>query len=363
MTEYYNKTALFFPFHISYLDKKMLVDMNLTNDSTIKVGTEILSINGMDADTIMSELLKRMPRDGYNETYPLWILNEWFREYYSYVFGHPTVFRITIKTNDGVFEKQVNALSKDSILNTRKKLYPERLMLNENKKAITYKNMDSLKTGILKIYTFSGKMKKEYNQNFKKTIKSIFEEIKNNKTENLILDLRNNQGGGSAYGTYLFSYLLDKPFSYVRDYFAVRKVQNSSENRLKRKLYNRTRKTNPNKNIFSGNLFLLINGGSFSNSGIVRSCIETHKRAIIIGDEAAGNKTILTSMFTIKPYTILPNTKTVCDKPDYRTIIRDIKLNDGHGVLPNYRIIPTIKDIIYNKDAVLDFTFGLIREK
>ncbi|MBK8351985.1 MAG: hypothetical protein IPL21_09900 [Saprospirales bacterium] len=56
-------------------------------------------------------------------------------------------------------------------------------------------------------------------------MKSIFKAIKKNKTENLILDLRNNQGGKSTYGAYLLSYLLDKPFAYVKEYFIVRKLK------------------------------------------------------------------------------------------------------------------------------------------
>lgn len=365
LTEYYNKNALFFPFHVSYLDKRLLIDMNLSTDTTINVGAEILSINGIDADTIMNELLRRMPRDGYNSTYPLWILNEWFREFYSYVFGHPTTFNLSIKPVENItLSKTINALSKDSILHTRKKLYPDRVMVNENKKAITYNNIDSLKTGILKIYTFSHKIKKEYNQSFKKSIKSIFKAIEKNKTENLILDLRNNQGGKSTYGAYLLSYLLDKPFAYVKEYFIVRKTQmNSKDNRLKKRLVNSTRKTKPNKNSFSGKVFLLINGGSFSNSGIISSILETLKRAVIIGDETGGNKSVLTSSFSIKTYTTLPNTKIVCDKPDYSTIIRDIDLNDGHGVFPTHKVIPTINDIINSNETELNFTLDLIRRK
>jgi len=305
-----------------------------------------------------------MPRDGYNETYPLWILNEWFREFYSYVFDHPTTFKLRLKKSDTIVSTTVNALSKDSILHTRKKLYPDRVMVNENKKAITYNNIDSLKTGILKIYTFDFRIKKDFNQDFKKTIKQIFKEIGKNKTQNLILDLRNNQGGESTYGAYLLSYLLDKPFAYVKEYFIVRKIKmNSTSNRLKKRLLNRTRKTNPKKNSFSGNLFLLINGGSFSNSGILSSLLETNNRSIIIGDEAGGNKTVLTSSFSIKTYTTLPNTKIVCDKPDYRTIIRDLELNDGHGVFPTHQLISTIDDIITNKDVVLEKAFKLIKKQ
>lgn len=362
LTDYYNKHALFFPFHVSYLDKKLWIDMNLSGDSTLKVGTEILSINDVDVDTIMQELLKRMPRDGYNETYPLWILNQWFREYYSYTFNHPETFTLVIKTDNNVSTtKVVHALSKDSILHTRKKLYPDRLMVNENKKAITYNTIDSIQTGVLKIYTFSSKTKKEYHQSFKKTIKDVFKNISQHKTENLVIDLRNNQGGATEYGAYILSHIIPQPFYYVKEYDAVKKLHaNTTEDRLKKLHMLRTKKVKPNANHFSGKVFLLINGGSFSNSGIMSSVLASNKRAIIIGEETGGNKAVLTSVFGIKSNTILPNTKIVCDKPDYRTIITDMTLNDGHGVLPDYTVIPSIDDIISNKDIVMEKVLELI---
>jgi hypothetical protein len=115
--------------------------------------------------------------------------------------------------------------------------------------------------------------------------------------------------------------------------------------------------------LFSGKVFLLINGGSFSNSGIISSVLETNNRAIIIGDEAGGSKTVLTSSFSVKTATTLPNTKIVCDKPDYRTVIRDLELNDGHGVFPTHQVIPTIDDIITNKDVVLEKAILLINKQ
>lgn len=68
-------------------------------------------------------------------------------------------------------------------------------------------------------------MKKEYHQSFKQEIKSVFAVIKQNKTEHLIfLDLRNNQGGASKYGSYLLSFLLDKPFMYIKELYAVKNI-------------------------------------------------------------------------------------------------------------------------------------------
>ena len=136
LTAYYDKNALFFPFHVVYLDKKLLIDMNLSPDSTIKDGTEFLSINGIPSEQVVSELFERQPRDGFNETYPLWILHNWFRDFYSYNFNHPDKFELEIKTEDNsILHKETAALSKDSIKENKKRLYQERWVMYENKKA------------------------------------------------------------------------------------------------------------------------------------------------------------------------------------------------------------------------------------
>lgn len=366
LVEYYNKNELFFPFHVTFsTDKKLYVDMNLSGDSTILIGSEIISINGLPSEKIWNELLKRQPRDGYNETYPTWILNNWFREYYSYVFGHPTNFELEIKTAENdIIKKNVHALNKETITANRKKIYPERQMVNESKEAIRLKQMDSIKTAILKIKTFSGKIKKEYHQAFKKTISKIFKQIANAQTENLILDLRNNQGGAASYGIYLVSHLLNQPFFFTKEYNSVRKNNpRISENSLKRVRNGLSKIKKPNKDNFKGKLYVLINGGSFSCSGMVCSCLESNNRATFIGEETGGNRTVLTSLFGLKTKTVLPNTKIVCDKPNYQTIIKDIALNDGHGTFPTHLVQSTINDIIENKDVVLEYTLKLIHKK
>ncbi|MFN8284770.1 MAG: S41 family peptidase [Chitinophagales bacterium] len=365
LVEYYNKNELFFPFHVFYsTGKKLYIDMNLSGDSTIALGAEILSINSISVEKIWNELIRRQPRDGYNETYPTWILNNWFREYYSYVFGHPAKFDLEIKTPENtIIKKEVAALPKEMITAARKKKYPERKMVNENDKAIYVQFLDSDKTAVLDIKTFSEKMKKEYKQSFKKTITEFFEQVKNKQTQNLILDLRNNQGGAAEYGIHLVSYLLDKPFIFTKAYFAVNKLAASNtDNRLRNVKNGLIDLQKPNKNNFNGNLYVLINGGSFSCSGMVCAALEVAKRAVFIGEEAGGNKSVLTSLFSLKTKTTLPNTKIICDKPDYRTILTDLSKNDGHGVFPNYLLQPTITDIIKNDDVVLDYALKMIRK-
>ncbi|MBP8193644.1 MAG: hypothetical protein KAX69_08565, partial [Chitinophagales bacterium] len=118
----------------------------------------------------------------------------------------------------------------------------------------------------------------------------------------------------------------------------------------------------PVKNPYTGKLYVLINGGCFSNTASFCSRIEYYKRGIFIGEETGGNKVVFSGVFGLKEKTVLPNTKIVCENANYRMTVTDITENTGHGVLPAHLVVPTINDIHTNKDAVMDYTLDLIKK-
>jgi len=117
-----------------------------------------------------------------------------------------------------------------------------------------------------------------------------------------------------------------------------------------------SRTIKPYADAFKGNLYVLVNGGSFSNSGIVCSYLELTKRAVFIGEETAGNKNIISG----EPGDfILPNTKIIAEISTKKYRIRQ-QDNDGHGIVPAYEIIPSIDDIINGRDPVKTFAWSII---
>jgi hypothetical protein len=121
-TEYYNETGRFLPYHFTILNNKLYVDMVYTNDPSILAGTEITGINKIDASDVIKQLSERQVRDGNNLTYPGWILSNYFRQYYSFVFGHPETFAISFKINGQTNTATINALKKQYLLLPPKKI-------------------------------------------------------------------------------------------------------------------------------------------------------------------------------------------------------------------------------------------------
>jgi hypothetical protein len=335
---YFTSNAKFLPLTVYSSGNKLFVIMNCSSDSTINDGAEIKTINGIPAAEIMNQLMTRQIRDGNNETYPRWILNTYFRSYYGFTFGHPDSFTVLFGT--GV-TKSVNAISNDSIKYYRQKKYPDPLNGSKDKQGIMLTINQVNKLADLTIKDFhDDALKNIYHQPFKKTIAAFFKTITESEVSTLIIDLRNNQGGDIENGEELLSYLLNKPFNILEKgpSFGI---------------------INPKETVFTGKIYVLINGVSFSNSGIVSSCLQKNNRAIFIGEETGGNRVTLNG--NIKSG-VLPNTKINYQIPSLVYLLRTDIENNGHGVMPDYQIQYSIDDIINSRDKAKEFVLNLIQK-
>ncbi|SEM04719.1 Peptidase family S41 [Chitinophaga rupis] len=336
-TDYNNKTGRFLPFSVAYIGERLYVVENCSSDTSIERGEEIVSINGERIAAVMAQLMARQIRDGYNQTYPVWILNHYFAAYYSFAYGHPSQFCLEMKSNKGRLQKkQITALTKDSIRFFRQIRYP----VFEEQGITLEKNKDGT-TAILTIKSFDADLLESiHKQDYKYVMDSVFTILQRNQTTDLILDLRDNQGGDFEPGRYLLSYLLTNPARYLLSGKEARSIQ-------------------PKINHFTGRLFVLINGGSFSNTAIVSACLERDQRAVFVGEETGGNKYIISG----QPIEIsLPKThiRSFISTTTFRIIPG---AGDGHGVFPTHPVLPAIADILIGKDIAKATALKLIPER
>lgn len=337
LTDMYNANAVFFPFDIYWTQGKMYITANCSADTTPKAGDELLSINGIAVNDIIDNMVSHQVRDGYSETFPVWITNKWFREYYSYSYAHPGYFKIEYAHHNNKEKITCRGLTKDSIRYNRNIRYNEQVVQSAKKRAISM-HMETQQTAVLTILSFDNSLlKKNYQQDFKKSIDSAFDEIEKQHVQNLIIDIRDNQGGDAVNGKLLLSHLLDSAFTLVY------KGPSSGSHK-------------PAMNNYKGAVYLLINGGSFSMSGMVAACLQRTNSAVLIGQETGGNAILLSG----KPHTFrLPNSHITCDIATRSWQVQD-KPNEGHGVMPHYIVVPDIEDKLTGRDAEKIFALGLI---
>lgn len=312
----------YIPLRLHWADDRLRIVENGSNDDRLFPGAEIIAINGVPSAAVMDTLLMRQIRDGHNSTYPIWILNNYFKAYYRFSFGEPDSFRLQVRSSGGDELIVVQALTADSIRANVTRQALEAHQPEERAFGLHYE-LDSI--AVLTIPSFErGSLTAE-------GLDRVFEELRARRTRRLIIDLRGNQGGEPKLAKRLLAHLLNGPFTLVR------KGPTSGE-------------AKPRSPVFGGDLVALMDGGSFSATGMVLSCLERHGRATFIGEEAGGNRTVLSGS---PKRIVLPRTRIECHISTRLWQLVDGP-NDGHGVMPTIAIHPRIEDLITGRDPVME---------
>lgn len=351
--------AGFFPFQVYWDGSKMKIVRDQSDEVALIPGCEIISINGMPAAAIMQYMISREVRDGDNTAYPVWIINNYFRSYYSFFFGNPATYTIRYRDNNMVIaEKEVPALTRAAIKKNNESRYP---VITET--GISADTVFSAQYGLLSIRSWDQDLLREkYHQRFRSAIDDAFAKFNRSGITHLIIDLRNNQGGDAANGIYLAARLLDRPFTYVRSVEAVKSHTDTGQLLVTRN-ESMVGSKQPAEQVFSGKVYVLINGGSFSNSAIFTQLMRETGRAVVIGTETGGSNNSITGSFGAAGQLRLPNTGIFCDRTDHRIGFGDPAAYSGRGVQPDRTVITTAEDIIQGRDPVLDLVKKLIRQQ
>lgn len=289
-----------------YLESdRIFVFRDLTDDRSIGEGHEVLTINGVSVGEIMETLMQYTPTDGYARSRQINLLAGNFSRYYQVHYGMDSTFEITLAQGGSTRKVTLKGLPNKEA-NTRSiERYGK---VKRSKKMLEYKMIDE-QVSYLRISSLDKEEIKDGDQRYKPFIKRAFEDIADNNSSKLIIDLRGNPGGEDNYGATLAKYLLQEKFDYYRRMETVtRKFQyneysyqrgfNTMGKSLKKDkenpgtyTYNFSRqlkKQKPAKNSFKGNLIVLIDGGTFSAASEVASILHTNQRATFIGEETGG---------------------------------------------------------------------------
>jgi len=351
----------------------MLASLNRKKDTLIRRGNEILNINGIPADSMLRYSMRFISTDGYNTTGKQHYIKLGFNTYYLGLFGRPDTFKVAYRQDTAVKTVTYTAFKAKKIPPIPLRAKEDSLFKKFRKARMGYRYLNSdKKTAIIKIESFSRK-------SFKRTYRKIFRELNQNKTENLVIDLRNN-GGGSLENSYrLLSYLIDSAETQtlktrIKSYPYKQYTRGNVLFKLMRFGFRMiAKKTSVNdtdnyiytikpvkRNHYDKRLYVFVNGGSFSASCLVAAYLKHHKRAVFIGEETAGASEGCNAGIT--PYYKLPNTKLRVRIPAFR-IVHDVSPEiSGRGIIPDYSVQYSISDILNRKDLELQKLKELINK-
>ncbi len=411
----------FYDLDFEYLNSKLWVKNTHGKDSSI-VGNQVVKIEADLASNLVELYKTRFASDGYNTTLHNRFVSKGFSSFYYKDKGFVDSLNVTFKNKDSIFTKTFRRISKedkkgdtlnDSIALKKPKKKPKPKKLTKAEKKLNRlknkaKRKYNKKYGYIarrKNYTrnfnFIGqdsaialmKIRGFTNGNYKKFYNESFTKLDSAKTKNFILDLRDNGGGRISEIDYLYSFLTDKNYQFITESEVNSRVpflkflmSNTNSNSLKAiggllspiiavhnliktkkkagKLYYKfkySKVNKPNPMHFKGNIYVLINGNSFSASSLISTQLQANKRAVFVGEETGGayNGTVA-GIYKIYE---LPTSKLKIRMGLMQIEAPQKQTPDGYGVKPNIKITPTIEDRILKRDPELEWVLNDIENQ
>ena len=379
------------PFFFEIVDRRIIITHNVSEYAQIKRGDEITAINGVRSSKIIDSLLTVSRSDGKNalgkmlhnlhespdeaENYSL------FDIYFPLFFQHPTdIFTITVKPYSSVSTQTyaVKAVPRaERIENYRQRF--GKIPVDEY--SWDYKILND-STAYMKYGTFAF-----WNSTFKPKdfVDSVFSDLlAKEKVTNLIIDIRNNEGGDNT-GNYILSYITKTPigcddpdrpsYRYVSIPDTLKPHLSTWDNSFKEDKNASKYKRNelglyelkqtkpcafisPGKKTFNGKTVLLINAKNSSAGYEMARNYKSARLGEMVGETTGGSQQGINGGEFF--FLTLPNSKFEIDLP----LIYNYHANKpDSGIKPDHVIETTQRNISKNEDAQLDFALSLFQRK
>lgn len=374
------------PFTFNLFEKRMIIDKNLTSDKLLD-RAEIISINNNQIPAIIDSLLPYLKGDGNNNGKRIIDLElSGLGKFESFDIFFPLLFPPINNSYELVFKTKDNNVTQKIIVNSITRA--ERFSSMEKKYGQQPTTLDDLwnfkllneKTAYLKLGTF---VTNKFTIDWRKFLENAFSEIKSKKIENLIIDIRGNEGGDDEVNLVLGKYLASKSlvFPEYEQLLRYEKVDDGLKSYLNTwddSFYDRTGKLiylnnglytwkksrgnnqiNKNNKAFAGKVILLVNAANSSATFFLTNALQQNKIATIIGSETGGNRkgTNGGQLFFLR----LPNSKIEIDIPLIAYFPKSEQPN--RGLIPDIVVVPSIDDILNNKDKELEKALEVINNK
>jgi hypothetical protein len=198
------KSRKHLPFVLKYLNKRLFIIHNFSSNRQITNGSEILSINGEPVEKITAQLMNYVFANGRNITFKYAMLDEYFQFHYLYQVLHPGTEKYSLTIIPFKSKKKTTVMA-DAVL---PQVIADAYKNVTGKKISDYSNMvyyklldNKTKTGYLRFGSFAAFLVEDSVTKFPVLLEKMFGEIKQQGIKNLIVDVRNNEGGDDTWQT------------------------------------------------------------------------------------------------------------------------------------------------------------------
>lgn len=378
-----NKTTRFIPFYIRQADNSYFISHNVSADTTLRRGTELLSINGRLITDIHRDFITtdHAGSDGDNLTgRQQWSMMQ-FADYYAAQLGSADTISVQYRLlgDNVVRQTRLACLTATVFKEVLSKRYEE---INYSRPNLAVRMLDEpTHTAVLRVSTFLGQQRYDpFQWVFKRRLKQAFRQIHKQGVENLIVDVQNNGGGAVINSARLLQYWLPKPFRVMDGEqmklaarkelvnrwnpvsalnFSLRYRSDGKGGFLTRPARSRYR---PNKAMaFRGNLYFLMNGASFSASTSVLAKTLDAGIGTYVGEASGG--AYWGDFAGHFKFITLPNSRLQVRIP-LKKLTHAVAADraNGFNVEPDFDVSRSYDDLLANRDYLLTYTLDLIKQ-
>lgn len=380
---YFDKETKVLPFIFRRFGNDFYVSYNQSSDSTLMRGTRVLEINGKSPVDEVESFKTLLGADLSNEYSKNYYSHNGFAAYYNRWYGKmdSVLVKYQKPTDTTVFTEYLSFLLPKEAGENFNKRYK-----NSTRKNFDLTVIDSVSnTSKLDIVSFRGgkSLFAPGETKFKRQLRSKFRQIESDSVQNLILDFRGNGGGAVVNVHRLLSYLVSEPYRIYdtlsigkagfkkafKPHFVVSGIagrlflNKKSETGYYRNYVSERNKYKPSKhNNFRGNLYVLMDGGSYSATTFTISLLKNMNRGVFVGTQPGGAN--WGSFAGVFHNTKLPNSKiqvriplmTLKHSSEGKTI-------SDFFVQPDYWVGQNFEDFLNRKDTNVEFIKMLVQNE
>lgn len=380
---YIDRTTRFIPFFIRPVGTRYYVSHNVSRDTSLRRGTELLTINNRTVADLHGELMEHdhSGSDGDNRTgRQQWSLVQ-FADYYAAWFGSADSIAITYRLPGDTLVRHTD-LRCPTLNGFRTVLHRRYHFEADSPPNLSVRVVDTLtRTAVLRMSSFMGLKKIDpFQRAFNRRLRQAFRDVKRQNIQNLVVDMQGNGGGIVLNSARLLRYWMPGSFTIMEHEEMKRAARaelvtrwnplsalnfsmkyrstgaGSFVNRSVRHRYRPRRGT-----AFTGNLYFLMNGASFSAATSVLAKTLDAGMGTFVG-EASGSAYWGDFAGHFKTVT-LPNSRMLVRIP-LKKLTHAVEAGRANGftVEPDFTVVRSYDDLLTNRDYVLAYALQLIRQ-